>query len=266
MSEKNSESENAENDADERWRPGAMWELTRPPRDRFTIASASGDGVAFTNGAITGRRGMTHENGWRYVGRPVSEAPCPKPTAQAVACGDVTIAAPDGMTLGEVWAALKTSPALRVCLEAELRAARESARGTTPADLETARRDIRLAVLEDAFRAGVDHAKLEQGALLAEIQRLRTRDARIPSFDQLDALLAKYRAQSHGEPIDLLGAIQTAEARAEAARSHVDPNVRRVLLLDCAAWALAAVCEIDGAQASAPVAVTREANDEGSGP
>lgn len=185
---------------------------------------------------------------------------------QAVACGNVTITAPDGMTLGEVWAAIKSSPALRVCLDAELRQARESARGTTPAELETARRDIRAAVLEDAFRAGVDHAKAEHEALTAEISRLRTRDARIPSLDQLDALLAKHRAQSHGEPIDLLGAIQTAEARIQAAYDHADPNVRRFLLLDCAAWALSAVCEIDGAQASAPVAVTREANDEGSGP
>jgi hypothetical protein len=91
-------------------------------------------------------------------------------------------------------------------------------------------------------------------------------DSRIPSLATLATLLTKYRAQSHGEPIDLLGAIQTAEARAEAAREHPDPSVRRILLLDCAAWALAAVCEIDGAQASAPVAVTREANDEGSGP
>ena len=112
----------------------------------------------------------------------------------------------------------------------------------------------------------LDRAKVEHAALLAEIQRLRTRDARIPSLDQLDALLTKYRAESHGEPIDLLGATQTAEARAEAAREHRDPSVRRHLLLDCAAWALAAVCEIDGAQTSASVVVEREANDAGGGP
>lgn len=119
---------------------------------------------------------------------------------------------------------------------------------------------------ETIQRQLLDRAKVEHAALTAEIERLRTRDARIPSLGWLCSLLTKYRAQSHGEPIDLLGAIQTAEARAEAAREHPDPNVRRVLLLDCAAWALAAVCEIDGAQASAQVAVTREANDEGSGP
>jgi hypothetical protein len=97
-------------------------------------------------------------------------------------------------------------------------------------------------------------------------ERLRARAARIPSIDELDALLTKYLAQSRGEPIDLLGAMVTAEARAEAAREHPDPNVRRFLLLDCAAWAIAAVCEIDRAQTSAPIAVTREASDAGGGP
>jgi hypothetical protein len=77
----------------------------------------------------------------------------------AVVHGGVTVTAPDGMTLSEVWAALTSSPALRVCLDSELRAARESARGTTPADLETARRDIRAAVLEDAFRAGAEEGQ-----------------------------------------------------------------------------------------------------------
>jgi hypothetical protein len=104
-------------------------------------------------------------------------------------------------------------------------------------------------------------------ALVGEARRLRTRTASIPSLDELDALLTKYLAQSRGEPIDLLGAMVTAEARAEAAREHVgDPSVRRFLLLDCAAWAIAAVCEIDRAQTSAPIAVTREASDEGGGP
>lgn len=78
----------------------------------------------------------------------------------------VTITARDGMTLAEMWEAIKARPELRVCLEAELRQARESARGTTPADLETARRDIRAAVLDDAFRAGVESVNVNRAALL----------------------------------------------------------------------------------------------------
>lgn len=280
---------------------------------------------------------------------------------QAVVCGDVTITAPLGMALGEVWNAIKARPEMRVCLDAELRAARESARGTTPAELEMTRRDIRAAVLEDAFRAGVESANANREeaiesahaggiveglrrassivgrSIARDVMQQRIRDAideasanvapadrpldraallelatgwereagrlgyhgtplavaaqnlrrlldaprdgdrveaasesdsasRIPSLDQLDALLTKYRAQSHGEPIDLLGAIDTAEMRAEAAHVTADPSVRRHLLLDCAAWALAAVCEIDGTQTSTPVDVTRDANDAGGGP
>jgi hypothetical protein len=96
------------------------------------------------------------------TGEPVPDATgvVPEGGTTDLAHGGVTVTAPDGMTLGEVWAALTSLPAFRVCLDSELRAARESARGTSPADLETARRDIRSAVLEDAFRAGSESARL----------------------------------------------------------------------------------------------------------
>jgi hypothetical protein len=91
--------------------------------------------------------------------------------AHVVINGDVTVTAPERMTLGEVWEALKSSPALRVCLDAELRQARESARGTTPAELEDARRDIRSAVLEDAFRAGAEEGTRAREAMIETLQR-----------------------------------------------------------------------------------------------
>ncbi|MGK3981360.1 hypothetical protein WMF38_57715 [Sorangium sp. So ce118] len=43
--------------------------------------------------------------------------------AHAVAHGGVTVTAPETMTLGDVWAALSSAPALRVCLDGEKRRA-----------------------------------------------------------------------------------------------------------------------------------------------
>lgn len=93
-------------------------------------------------------------------------AAAPEADTVSRSSGGVTITALDGMTLGEVWSAIKARPEMKVCLDAELRQARESARGTTPAELETARRDIRAAVLDDAFRAGVESAHVDRAALL----------------------------------------------------------------------------------------------------
>lgn len=67
-------------------------------------------------------------------------------------------------------------------------------------------------------------------------------------------LIAKYHAESRGSLGDLSGAMGNAEARAEAARRlSDDPGAQRRCLIDCAAWALAAVCDLDGAaRADAP--------------
>lgn len=173
---------------------------------------------------------MTEANGWRYVGRPASEVPATglpvgvrkvtwsgsaaaevreagersparatievqaeepaAPTTQAVTHGGVTVTAPEAMSLGEVWAALSMSPAFRVCLDAELRQARESARGTTPADIETARRDIRAAVLDDAFRAGVEEGQRRAHAdgIVEGLRRAREIARQMGDRDRLQAV------------------------------------------------------------------------------
>jgi hypothetical protein len=196
-------------DADERWQPGAVWDRTvlgqtvrRVVRARV-IRDGGASYVVFANGSSEVISDMTEANGWRYVG-PVSEAPSPKP-AQEVTAGDVKILAPDGMTLGEVWAALTSSPALRACLDAALRQARESARGTTPAELEAARRDIRAAVLEDAYRAGAEEGRrsahadgIVEGLRVAKLIARRLYDGDQLGGAGLDALAAEVDAYLSG--------------------------------------------------------------------
>jgi hypothetical protein len=56
---------------------------------------------------------------WASVSAPVD--------LQSFPCGSVTITGPRAMTPTEMWDEIKSVPALRVCLEAEIQAARENA-------------------------------------------------------------------------------------------------------------------------------------------
>ncbi|MGK3995143.1 hypothetical protein [Sorangium sp. So ce1024] len=159
-------------DADERWQPGAVWEhRAGSPVDvmRCTLRWVSADhsyacmapGPHGRDAFLPRTAEMTAANGWRYVGRPASEARAEEPPAtHTETCdGGVKVTAPVEMSLSEVWAALSTSPAFRVCLAADLRKEREEARALTPEAVRKARCDVQTAVLEDAFRAGVEEGQ-----------------------------------------------------------------------------------------------------------